>query len=88
MPAQNKTTDQVISDLSLKEQRVVISKDTDFYYSHLLHRNPWKLLLVRTGNMSTRDLKRLFEAHLPAISQLLESNALVELHRQSVEVVG
>ena len=88
LPAQNKTTDQVINELSLKEQRVVISKDTDFYYSHLLQRKPWKLLLVRTSNMSTQDLKRLFEAHLPAIIQLLETNALVELHRQSVQVVA
>jgi predicted nuclease of predicted toxin-antitoxin system len=88
LPAQNRTPDQVINDLSLKEKRVVISKDTDFYYSHLLHRKPWKLLLVRTGNMGTRELKRLFEGHLPAIIQLLEANALVELHRQSVQVVA
>ena len=73
LPAQNQTPDQVINNLSLKDQRVVVSKDTDFYYSHLLHQKPWKLLLVRTGNMSTRDLKRLFEAHLPAIVQSLET---------------
>ena len=74
--------------MSLRQQQVVISKDTDFYYSHLLHQKPWKLLLVRTGNMSTRDLKRLFEAHLPSIIQSLEANGLVELHRQSVQVVA
>ena len=61
----------MINNLSLKDQRVVVSKDTDFYYSHLLHQKPWKLLLVRTGNMSTRDLKRLLQAHLPAIVQSL-----------------
>ena len=88
LPAQNQTPDQVINDLSLKDQRVVVSKDTDFYYSHLLHQKPWKLLLVRTGNMSTWDLKRLFQAHLPAIIQSLETHSLVELHRQSVRVVA
>jgi predicted nuclease of predicted toxin-antitoxin system len=77
LPTQNRTPDEIINDLSLKEQRVVVSKDTDFYYSHLLQHKPWKLLLVRTGNMSTRDLKRLFEAHLPAIVQLLQTNSLV-----------
>ena len=50
MPAQNQSTNQIINDLSLSEQRVVISKDTDFYYSHLLHQKPWKLVLARTGN--------------------------------------
>jgi len=49
LPAQNRTPDEVINNLSLKDQRVVVSKDTDFYYSHLLHQKPWKLLLVRTG---------------------------------------
>jgi len=87
LPAQNQTTDQVINDLSLKDQRVVISKDTDFYYSHLLQHKPWKLVLIRTGNMSAGDLKRLFAAHLPAILQSLATNSLVELHRQSVQVV-
>ena len=88
LPAQNRTPDEVINNLSLQDQRVVGSKDTDFYYSHLLHKKPWKLLLVRTRNMSTQDLKRLVQAHLPVIVQSLESNSLVELHRQSVRVVA
>jgi len=32
----------------MAEMRVVVTKDTDFYYSHLLHGRPWKLVLVRT----------------------------------------
>jgi predicted nuclease of predicted toxin-antitoxin system len=85
---QNRTPDEVLNDLSVKEQRIVVSKDTDFYYSHLLQHRPWKLLLVRTGNMSTRDLKRLFEAHLVVIIQLLETNSIVELHRQLIQAVA
>lgn len=88
LPAQNRTTDQAINDVSLNDQRVVISKDTDFYYSHLLHQKPWKLLLVRTGNISTRELKQLLPAHLPEIIQALGANSLVELDRQSVRIVA
>jgi len=40
-----------------------------------------------SGNMSTRDLKRLFDAHLPAILESLTTNSLIELHRQSVQIV-
>jgi predicted nuclease of predicted toxin-antitoxin system len=72
----------------LKEQRVVVTKDSDFYHSHLLHGKPWKLLLIRTGNIRTRELKRLFEQHLPAIVAALERNSLVELDRQAVKVVA
>ncbi len=87
LPAQNKTTDQVINELSVTDPRVVISKDTDFYYSHVLHGRPWKLLLVRTGNIRSRDLKELFQRQLPTILQALENNSLVELDRASVQIV-
>lgn len=87
LPSKNQTTDQSINDFSLQDQRVVVSKDTDFYYSHLLHQKPWKLLLIRTGNISTSDLARLFEVHLPKIVEALESNSLVELDHQAFRVV-
>jgi len=88
LKAQNRTPDEVINELSVKEQRVVITKDTDFYHSHLLHRKPWKLLLIRTGNIRTRDLKTLFEAHLPRILAALDQSSLVELDRKSVQVIA
>jgi predicted nuclease of predicted toxin-antitoxin system len=71
----------------VKEQRVVITKDTDFYHSHLLHGKPWKLLLVRTGNIRTRELAALFGRHLPEIIAALEQNSLVELDWRAVRIV-
>jgi predicted nuclease of predicted toxin-antitoxin system len=88
LTAQNRTTDVVLNELSLNEQGVVITKDTEFYHSHLLHGKPWKLLLIRTGNIRTRDLKTLFRQHLPAIVAALEKNSLVELDRESVNIVA
>jgi len=87
LPARNRTTDQAINELSVTDQRVVVSKDTDFYYSHLLYQRPYKLLLVRTGNVRARELKELFERQLPAIVRALEYNSLVELDRSTVQVV-
>ena len=84
LPAQNLTRDGVINEISLREQRVVISKDTDFFYSHILHGRPWKLLLVRTGNIGAADLRALFSRHLPAILAALETHSLVEIDRQAV----
>jgi predicted nuclease of predicted toxin-antitoxin system len=49
LTAGNATKDRAINQLSIDQQRAVISKDTDFFYSHLLHGRPWKLLLVKTG---------------------------------------
>jgi predicted nuclease of predicted toxin-antitoxin system len=87
LAAQNRTSDAVINELSATEQRVVVTKDIDFYHSHLLHRQPWKLLLVRTGNIRTQDLRTLFEQNLPTILAALEQNSLVELDWKSVRVV-
>ena len=79
MAAHNRTPDEIINQLSLTETRVVITKDSDFYHSLLLHGKPWKLLIVRTGNIRSRELTALFERHLPAIIAAFNRNSLVEL---------
>jgi predicted nuclease of predicted toxin-antitoxin system len=84
LPEQNQTRDGVLNEISMREQRVVITKDTDFYYSHILHGRPWKLLLVRTGNIRTSELKRLFEVHLDAIVLALSTHSLVEIDREAI----
>jgi predicted nuclease of predicted toxin-antitoxin system len=87
LPGQNSTPDAIISDFSLLEQRVVVTKDADFFHAHLLHGKPWKLVLVRTGNIRTRELTALFQVHLAEIVAALEQNSLVELDRQKLQVV-
>ena len=52
LPQGSSAPDRILNELSVSEERAVISKDTDFYYSHLAHRRPYKLLLVRVGNCS------------------------------------
>jgi predicted nuclease of predicted toxin-antitoxin system len=87
LPDQNATSDAAINDLSMAENRVVISKDTDFYYSHLLHGKPFKLLQVRTGNLGRRELVGLFERNLDELLNALETSTLVEMDRGSVRAV-
>jgi predicted nuclease of predicted toxin-antitoxin system len=60
LSAANRTQDGAITRLSMEEERIVISKDADFVNSFLLHGQPYKLLLVSTGNISTNDLLELF----------------------------
>jgi predicted nuclease of predicted toxin-antitoxin system len=65
----------------------VFSKDTDFFYSHVLQGRPWKLLLVRIGNARARDVKALFERNVPEIVAALEEYSLVELDWMAVRPV-
>ena len=61
LPAANQSQDGRIIQFSMAEQRIVITKDADFVNSFLLHGQPYKLLLVSTGNISTNDLLALFQ---------------------------
>jgi predicted nuclease of predicted toxin-antitoxin system len=83
----NKTKDPIINQVSVREQRVVVSKDSDFFYSHVLHGRPWKLLLIKTGNISSQDVCVLLERHLPTIETVLQTHTLVEIDRASVTPV-
>ena len=70
LPDGNRTTDQALIKFSLIEQCVVVTKDSDFVESFLLRHEPWKLLLVSTGNIGNDELLRLFQLN---IAQLAES---------------
>ena len=56
LPKGNATKDRIINQVSLDDQRVVISKDADFFYSHVLQGRPWKLVLVKTGNTVDKSI--------------------------------
>lgn len=88
LPDQNASRDGMLNEVSMTELRVVVTKDTDFYYSHLLHGRPWKLVLVRTGNLGLKATKQMFETHLPTIEAALQTCTLVELDQQTVSVVA
>ena len=88
LPTRNRTPDQLINEISLAEQRVVVTKDSDFYHAHLLQGQPWKLLLIRTGNIRNRDLKALLTKHMAAIVEALAHHSLVELDRESIQIIA
>ena len=52
LPLGNRTPDSVINEISVRERRVVITKDEDFDDSFFLYHQPHKLRLVSTGNIN------------------------------------
>jgi predicted nuclease of predicted toxin-antitoxin system len=87
LAAGNRAADEALIVVARREQRVVVTKDADFYHSHLLHGEPEKLVLVRVGNLRKRDLLRHFSEHLPALEKALRKHDLVELARKAPAVV-
>lgn len=59
LPQGNRSTDEQILEVSEQEQRVLVTKNSDFVDSQLLQSRPAKLLLVSTGNISNRELEQL-----------------------------
>jgi predicted nuclease of predicted toxin-antitoxin system len=69
-----------------EEDRVVVSKDSDFRHGHLLRRQPRRLLAVVTGNVSNIDLLGLFSTDLERIVSALDESSFVELGAASLIV--
>jgi predicted nuclease of predicted toxin-antitoxin system len=88
LPDGNRTTDERISDAAGREQRVVVAKDADFVYSHVLRGRPAKPLLISTGNISNRDLEALVTPLLPGIIRELQSHSFLELGRTGLVIRG
>jgi predicted nuclease of predicted toxin-antitoxin system len=68
---QNATPDSNINALSVAQERIVITKDSDFVDSFLTIQQPYKLLLITTGNIKNSELEILFATYLPNIIDLL-----------------
>jgi len=86
LPNANRTPDDEIAATADAADRVVISKDRDFRYSHFLEGTPRKLLVVRTGNISNDELLALFEANLEQITEALDEAPLAILGLKSLSV--
>lgn len=84
LPQKNKTTDTEINALSMQEERILISKDSDFYDSYLQKVEPYKLIYLTTGNISTPKLLDLFEKNAEKIFEEIAYNSLVEVSRTSI----
>ena len=86
LPRKNETEDVDIIALSVKQKRIVISKDQDFYNYYILKGQPPKLLLLTMGNIVNKDLIRLFEQNIDQIESDLAKNKVVELSNDAVTV--
>jgi predicted nuclease of predicted toxin-antitoxin system len=83
---QNRTLDPSLLTLANTEQRVLITKDTDFEITYELDQGPPKLLLVTTGNIHNNELLSLFAQHEAALLGLLVQHSFVELSRTQLIV--
>lgn len=88
LPKKNKTSDLEIIKQADQENRIVITKDSDFYRYRILKGQPDRLLIISTGNIVNKDLITLFETNFPTLKQLFISGSkVVEIDTQTITVL-
>jgi predicted nuclease of predicted toxin-antitoxin system len=88
LPYKNKTKDYQIAKKANEEQRVVISKDIDFLESFIVKSEPQKLIMVKTGNISNKQLIDLFDGYLDILVQMISRSDLVEINQTEIAEHG
>lgn len=86
LPSKNETEDFDIIELSIIQQRIVITKDDDFYKNYIIKGEPHKLLFLTMGNMKNKDLMLLFERNIEHIETELKNNFVVEFGNDYVTI--
>ena len=84
LPDGNRTTDLDIARVADAEERVVVTKDSDFVASRVLRGTPARLLLISTGNLPNQELEALLLPVLDEIADAFEETSFVELTRTTV----
>ena len=87
LPEGNLTADNTINQISILEDRVLITKDSDFYYSFVASRKPKKLVLVKLGNMRLKQLKAYFERNAEQLISLLGEHSFLILEEAKIRVL-
>lgn len=83
----SRTKDKDICAYADKFNYVVITKDSDFKYSHLLHKTPKKLIKINLGNVSNSKLTTIFSGKLDLLQNLSKSyKFLLEIGLDNINI--
>ena len=86
LPNKEFTTEDEIREISVRESRILVTKDSDFLDSFYVKGIPSKLLLVSTGNIKNKVLISLFDSNIEKLNELFSDYSFVEL--DNFEILG
>lgn len=82
----NQTKDSHILELTNREDRILVTKDSDFQLSFELGKGPPKLLLVTAGNIGNTELLSIFSRNASTLIGLLQQHDFIEVNHSAVIV--
>lgn len=80
----DETSDLKISNYADEHDLMLITKDSDFYYSRMTLSKPRKLFIITTGNTKNRKLFDLFRSNSILITQAIKRSAFIELNNEGI----
>lgn len=63
-------SDSNIRKIAIEQNRIIITKDTDFWEYYLVKNSPPKVFLVELGNISNKNLFHIIEANTKSLVEL------------------
>ena len=66
--------DKEIIEIAIQENRIIITKDSDFLDNFLLNGVPPKVLMLQFGNISNSELMALFERDIAQIIEIFAND--------------
>jgi predicted nuclease of predicted toxin-antitoxin system len=84
LPNKEKSADSEIRTVAKEENRIIITKDTDFLDSHIIRNDPSRLLYVSTGNITNNVLFLIFTLYFSNAIALFENHNLVEISNEEL----
>jgi predicted nuclease of predicted toxin-antitoxin system len=79
--------DDEIIEIAKNENRIIISKDSDFIDNYLLKGSPPKVMLLEFGNIGNKELITIFNQYLSIVIETFDEGNDMVLFRRDV-VVG
>ena len=77
--------DARIIEIAIEQGRIIFTKDTDFQDNFLIKGAPPRILLLKLGNVSNKDLFEIIESIYEKIEQLFEDgNGMVVISKNSI----
>lgn len=80
-------TDTYIWDYALEHNLIIITKDTDFYTKFLLEKKSPKVIHIKLGNCSLKELHTYFESHWLSCLEHISNSNFVILEETKIEVI-
>jgi len=72
----NNTPDKIINKISTEEKRILITKDSDFFHSFIVKKEPYKLIFVKLGNTSKNELLNFFSERFSEIISKIQKQGI------------